>query len=44
MASLLPYNMEGALQIKSKIMKSLIHQMFFRFSEAFDGVKCKELS
>jgi len=44
MASPLPYNMEEALQIKSEIMKSLIHQIFSKFSETFDGVKCRELS
>lgn len=44
MASPLPYNMEGAFQIKSKIMKILIHQIFSEFSETFDRVKYKELS
>lgn len=44
MASTLPYNMGGTLQIKNKIMMSLIHKMFSKFSKTFDKINCKELS
>lgn len=39
MAISLPYNMKGELQIMNKIMKTLIHQMFTKFTETFDRVK-----
>lgn len=38
MAISLPYNMKGELQIMNKNMKTLIQQIFTKFTETFDKV------